>query len=164
MEPHSPGTDLNIMNSLRMWLQFVSANTSRKPHEPPWCKFPSFYFFFSVSLMDICVVRLALQGSYKYRNEILITCLNSSTTGARSHTTEQQALRGWGMWALSGTKLSWRALWLNFIFKECFLTRLFQEPEVRFRIDFFPWQRGPCCPAPTKLPSLHSLGHHRHAE
>lgn len=46
MEPHSPGTDQNIMNSLRMWLQFVSANTSRKPHEPPWCKFPSFYFFF----------------------------------------------------------------------------------------------------------------------
>lgn len=82
-EPHSTRTDLKIMNSLRTWPQFVSTNTCRKPCEMLWCKFLFFFFL----LMDIYFVRRALQWSYKYRNEILITCLNSSTTCVRSHAT-----------------------------------------------------------------------------
>lgn len=92
MEPHSARTDLNITSCLGMWPQLVSANTCRKPHEMPWCEFLS---YFSFSLMDICFVRLALQWSYKYRNEILITCLNSSTTCA-DHTAHSSRDRGVG--------------------------------------------------------------------
>lgn len=84
MESHLIRTDLNIMKSLRTWPQFVSA---KQIHAGSHVKSPGANFFFFFSLMDTYFVRLALQWSYKYISEILITCLNSSTACARSDTT-----------------------------------------------------------------------------
>lgn len=84
--------------------------------------------------------------------------------------------RGWwvGLWVLSGTELSWMVLWLKFIKKKkkkhMFFSGLFWGTEVRFKIDFFSHENwGPVILyifsfPPTELVSLHSPGHHRHAE
>lgn len=90
---------MNAMNSLRIWPQFISVNIS-------WKRPVANSLLFSLPLMDIALSDLQFQWSYKYRNEILMTCLNSSAACARSHTAELQRPLGWGRPAFSVTERS----------------------------------------------------------
>ena len=92
--------------------------------ETPWCKCLSLFFYFS--LMGICFVRLAFQWSYKYRNEILMTCLNSSITCVISHTAELWKRRGWGFarafrnWTLLNGLIGWNSFSKSTFFVDYF--------------------------------------------